>query len=96
MTRIGIDDVIVRKADRIETELDDEIIVMNVASGEIVGLADIAKEIWAALGEPVAFGALVARLTATFAVTPAVCSEEVGAFLAELEQAGVVEIKGAA
>lgn len=95
MERIGVDDLIVRKADYIETELDDETIVMNVASGEILGLTDTAKDIWAAVNEPVTFGALVARLTAAFAVSPELCSKEVSAFLAELEKAGIVEIRAA-
>lgn len=93
MTTVGMDSIIVRKENHLETPLDDEVILMHAESGVIYGLADTARDIWVALREPISFGALLDRLVEAFDVTREVCGAEVGDFLARLERAGMIEIR---
>jgi hypothetical protein len=93
MTTLCAADVIVRTNNSLETELDDETIVMNIASGTIYGLADSAKDIWRQLSEPASFGRLVDDMVARFEVPAALCGKEVSAFLLSLQREGMVEIR---
>jgi hypothetical protein len=96
MTKIDRGQVIARTATHLETQLDDETIVMDTGSGQIYGMADTAQEIWSALREPIRFDALVDHMVARFAVTPALCGEEVANFLVGLQRAGMIEIRAGA
>jgi hypothetical protein len=93
---IGSADVIVRKDNHLETQIDDETILMHIETGQIFGLANTAKEIWAAVGEPISFDRLVERLVAEFAVDVDACRSDVAAFLAGLQRAGMIDIRAAA
>ncbi|MGE0055193.1 MAG: PqqD family protein [Hyphomicrobium sp.] len=92
MAEIDTDSVIKRKEGYLETELDDEIIIMHINSGHIIGFADTAKEIWSQLSEPISFGKIVDQLVGEFDVDRDTCIAEVRRFLASLENEDMVEI----
>lgn len=93
MKSIGLDDVIMRRNSYLQTRLDDETIVMHIDSGRIFGLADTAEAVWRTLEEPMPFRRLIALMAETFEVAPATCREEVGRFLANLEELGMIEVR---
>lgn len=93
MSVIRLDHVVTRRGEHVETQLDDETVVMNTASGEIFGMTEPASEIWRLIAEPIAVRDLVVRLVSRYAVEPETCGEEVGRFLGELERAGMLEVR---
>jgi DNA-directed RNA polymerase delta subunit len=89
-----IDDrsVLKRGTKYLDTELDDEVILMQVESGQIFGMAETAQEIWTRLSEPVTFGKLLDDLVEHFDVDRATCAAEVSRFLVELQNQEFIEI----
>ncbi len=84
-----------RKSTYLETELDDETIVMQIKTGRISSMAETGRAIWIRLSEPICFGDLIDDLVDEFEVERDTCATEVGGFLIELEKHGFVEIASA-
>jgi PqqD family protein of HPr-rel-A system len=89
---IGPNNTIRRKETYVDTELDDEIILMHVSSGQIFGMDEAAREIWKLLVEPITFAKLIETLLQQFEIDQATCEKDVLAFLAELENRGLIKI----
>ena len=82
----------VRKAsDRFsETTIDDEIVVMNLESGDFFSLTGTARDIWLLIDGRRDEGALVAALAADYGVDEATIGLDVADFLTQLEAAGLL------
>ena len=88
--------VIARTRDHVETELDDETIVMHTRSGHIFGMSDTAQAVWRQLAVPRAFEAIVAGVADDYAIGADACREDVRAFLAELAANDMIVVASAA
>lgn len=83
----------IRKAARdiIETDVDDETIIVSLESGEMFSLSGTARAIWEKLEAGVDEGELVDALAAEFDVEDDVLRADVAQFLADAREAGLVE-----
>ena len=84
-----------RADSHLNTELDEEVIVMSLGSGRIFSFVDTAREIWAMLAQEMTFGQLIDHLVAEFDVSREVCAADVTQFLDVLIEHKMVEIKNA-
>lgn len=73
-----------------ETEIDDEVVVMSLASGDFFSLTGTARAIWQALDWQHDRAGLIAALAAEFRSDPAAIAGDVDAFLAQLSAAGLL------
>jgi PqqD family protein of HPr-rel-A system len=73
-----------------ETEIDDEVVVMSLASGDFFSLTGSARAIWLALDAQPDRAGLIAALAAEFGSDPAEIAGDVDAFLAQLSAAGLL------
>lgn len=73
-----------------ETTIDDEIVVMNLDSGEFFSLIGVARAIWLQLDGSCDRAGLMAALAAEFGTDEAVIAADVDAFLAQLAAAGLL------
>jgi pyrroloquinoline quinone biosynthesis protein D len=73
-----------------ETEIDDEIVVMNLESGDFFSLTGTARDIWLRLDGTLDRAGLIAALAADFGTDGEVLAGDVDAFLAELGAAGLL------
>jgi hypothetical protein len=81
-----------RRADAVSfTELDGEIICLNLEAGQYVGMRDVGQAIWERLDEPRALDDIVRHVTSEYDVEYDTAAADVRAFLSELIQAGLVE-----
>lgn len=96
MPTLDADSVIRRTQKHLETQLDDEIIMMHLESGIIYTMVDTANEIWEQLREPVSFGKLIDHVIERFKVDRETCVREVGEFILELKKLDIVEIEAGA
>ena len=71
-----------------ETAIDEEVVVMSLASGDFFTLEDTARAIWLLIDGTRDHASIVAALEADYG--PQVDPDEVRAFLAELDAAGFV------
>lgn len=78
------DSVVVREADLLRAELDGQIVLMSVDSGEYYGLDPVASEIWDLLSEPRTVAGLCRDLEKRYRVEPERCERDVLAFLGDL------------
>ena len=73
-----------------ETGIDDEVVVMSLASGDFFSLTGSARAIWLALDAQPDRAGLIAALAAQFDADPAEITGDVDAFLAQLNAAGLL------
>lgn len=95
MVTITVDSKIQRKPTCLETELDDETIIMQLKTGQISSMAGTGREIWTRLSEPICFGDLIDYLVGEFDVERDTCVADVTRFLSELEGRDLIEIGAA-
>ncbi len=73
-----------------ETTVDDEIVVMHLASGEFFSLKDSAKAIWEYIDGVRPRAAIIADLARDYGVAGAQIAPEVDDFLIRLRDAGLL------
>ena len=80
----------------VDAELDDDLVFMDVEAGQFYSLKETGLAVWRLIddsGAWVTVGALIAALTAEFAVDDETCRRDVAALLADLCAAGLVEMR---
>lgn len=73
-----------------ETEIDDEVVVMSLSSGDFFSLTGTARAIWQLIDGTRDIDTLVAELATGFAADPATVRSDIEAFLTDLRQAGLL------
>lgn len=73
-----------------ETEIEDEVVVMHLDSGEFFSLTDTARAIWKLIDGTRSRDEIVAAMAQTHSADPETVSADVGDFLTELGGAGLL------
>lgn len=73
-----------------ETDIDEEIVIMQLSSGEFFSLSETASAIWRLLDGYRDRAALIAALTEEFGIDPNLIAAEVDEFLLQLREAGLI------
>ena len=73
-----------------ETTVDDEVVVMHLASGEFFSLKDSAKAIWQHIDGVRSRETIIADLGRDYGVTEAQIAPEIDEFLSRLRDAGLL------
>jgi PqqD family protein of HPr-rel-A system len=81
-----------RIEDVLDTEIDDQTVMMDIEQGSYFGLNKPATRIWAMLAEPIVIDELCDRLTEEFDVPREQCEQQVGEFLANLLDRGLLQV----
>lgn len=81
-----------RLDDVLETEIDEETVMMDIEKGSYFGLNPTGSKIWTLLAEPVVIGDLCDRLTEEFKVPQEQCEEQVVRFLENLLERGLLKV----
>ena len=76
----------------VSTQLDDELVMMNIENGDYVGMENSALNIWELLTEPVSLTELTGKLMEKYDVAGETCLKEVTAFLNKLAKKGMLDI----
>lgn len=83
--------VLAKAAERFsETSIDDEVVVMSLASGDFFSLTGTARAIWELIDGTRTRSGLLADLAAAYGCSEAEIASEVDAFLAQLQAAGLL------
>lgn len=88
---LSIADVVRRASFVIETDIDDETIVLNPDTGDCYALDAISTRIWKALAEPCSASTICSAMAAQYDVDRATCEAQVLALLEQLRGEGVIE-----
>lgn len=93
---IGLDGRVRRVGSQfVDSELDGELVFMNILDGEVYGLRDAALRTWKLIDEHGAWtpmDGLVASLCEEFEVDAATCLKDVAVLLDDLSTVGLAEV----
>jgi len=90
------DDMVHRRSQLIEAEVDGELVALHVDSGTCYGFNGTATRVWGLIAEPKSLADLRATLLAEYDVNPELCDRQLRELLDELHRDGLIEIKPAA
>jgi hypothetical protein len=79
-----------RAKELLEAELGEDLVALDVESGDCFGFNSVAADIWRLLTQPQEFEALRDALTGQYDVDASECEAELRACLANLESQGLV------
>jgi len=75
----------------VETEIDDEVVLMDLESGNFFSLAGTSLAVWKAIDGACTEVQIVSRLAGDYAADADLVAADVAEFLAELRSAGLIE-----
>lgn len=85
----------IRQIDDIVTsDIDNEKVMMSIEKGQYFGLEPVGSRIWEMIEQPVTVTSLVDQLLTGFDIDRETCERDVLAFLAELDEAGIIQVNG--
>jgi len=82
--------IVARKSGLIESEVDREIVALNIESGVCYGLNEVGSRIWGLLAKPVPISEVCAILISEFEVERDTCEKEVIDLIEHLLKEGLV------
>ncbi|MBI1871127.1 MAG: PqqD family protein [Chlamydiae bacterium] len=88
-------DTLIRKADLFTSQVDEDLVMLDEASGNYFGLNPIASKIWECLAKPICLSELVNILTTTYDVSDEQCKEETISFLNVLHSHQLLNVTNA-
>ena len=94
MAHLDDSDLISRKPTLVGADVANEAILLDVDSGYFFQLNKTAARIWALVETPRSFEDLCTALGEGFDVDPAQCRSDVGEFVADMRERGLLEVSG--
>ena len=93
MLKSGADCTVVQSSRQVSCPLRDEAAILNTASGSYYGLEAVGARVWDLLSEPKTLPQLQQALASEYEVAPDRCERDLLRFLAELSDAGLIEVR---
>jgi hypothetical protein len=90
---IGRNSVVGWSGGAVATEVNGEVVLMNLARDQCHGLGETGSEIWRKLREPIQVAELVAELEAEFDAAPGEIESDVLRTLGEFAAEGLIQIR---
>jgi hypothetical protein len=89
---VGLQNSVIRAENLMSAPMDNEIVILNMAKENYVGLDEIGRVIWDLLKEPWRVDELCARLSREFEATAEQIAADVLPFINELTDEGLVRV----
>ncbi len=90
---LSVQDVIVQGAGNIVSDMDGEKVMLSVQNGKYYNLGAVGGRIWELLDAPTTITDIVGILTQEYEIEPSVCEQQVQAFVNQLHQEGLIELR---
>ena len=91
MAEISPKDIIQRRQSLVIQEIDGDVVILNLDSGEYYGLAEVGVEIWKRIEQPQNVQSLIDSLIADFEGDAEVIQADVLEFLNNMQEEGIIE-----
>ena len=89
---IELNSLVVRGENILSTPIDNELVILNVAKNNYVGLDEIGLRIWELLEKPIRVAELCKQLSREFDAAPEQIIEDTIPFLADLNDEGLINL----
>jgi hypothetical protein len=93
MSVISMETIVGRAEGFVAAPVRDELMMLNVAQGTYYSLDPIAAAVWSLIEEPARVQDIVDQLQQRYTVSADQCQADVLAFLAELEENGMIRVQ---
>lgn len=90
MSNITLESVVRRSSDVMASQVDNELVMMDIERGMYYALNAVGADIWARLAEPQKVADLCAQLQQEYAVDRATCEADVLAVLNDMAENGLL------
>jgi len=90
--KITLDTYIKRNNEVFASQIDDEVVMMNIQSGKYYGMDAIGSRIWELINEKIQVQQVVDQLLEEYEVSEERCQSDVLEFLDELKENKLVEV----
>jgi hypothetical protein len=90
MSGFSPDTMFRKNAELLESNIDDEIVALNVEKGQCYGLNAVGSRVWRLLDTPLSLGEICSTLQSEYQVEPEACLDEVSRLLADLQSEGLI------
>lgn len=84
--------IVTAKPDQVSTHLEDQVVILNLKSGEYFGVSAVGARIWELLEKPIEIRHLRDTILAEYQVDAERCEKDVLSILENMQQAGLIEI----
>ena len=85
--------LIVISSNQVSTEVDGEIVLLNLSDGLYYGLDAVGARIWGLIQEPKTLAQILTALLDEYEVNPVVCRQDTLALLEQLAARDLIELK---
>ena len=92
--QIGINSIVGISSDQVSCDLAGETAILNVKSGIYYGLDEVGVRVWELIQEPRAVSSVRDALLQEYDVEAALCESDLLVLLKQLNEAGLVELRG--
>jgi hypothetical protein len=93
---IEMKSTVVASANQVASELGDEVVILDLASGVYHGLGNVGSRVWALIQQLATVAAVRDQLLAEYEVPAARCEEDLLALLRDLDDKGLIDCQSAA
>lgn len=93
MSRINIENIIARNEEILAVDMDGEIVMMNLETGNYYNLGRTGSVIWNMIQYPITVDKLIQELFERYNVDRQQCVDEVLVYLSELSDEGLIVIR---
>lgn len=85
--------ILCRAADKLSTSIDDETVILDMASSNYIGLNPVATRIWELIEQEISFTTLCEKLVAEYDVPENSCRADILSFLQEMLDNHLISIQ---
>lgn len=93
-SRISLDSVVAVVPDQVSSDLGDEVVILDLESGQYHGVTDVGVRMWQLVQDPIRVRDIRDRILEEYDVDASRCERDVIEFLGQLLERGLVEIRG--
>lgn len=87
------DAVFVRKSDVLDTEIDNDLVLLDIVNSKYYGMQEVGLRIWQLLEVPSSMDAICAALLEEYDVDEATCRQDVMDFMQKLSEAELITLQ---
>jgi hypothetical protein len=92
-SRFSVETIFRKTADLLESDVDEEVVALDVNKGQCYGLNAVGSRVWRLLDTPMSLREICSTLQNEYDVEPEVCRDEVSRLLADLQTEGLIEVQ---
>jgi hypothetical protein len=88
---ISMQSTVVASANQVSSDVRDEVVIMDLASGVYHGLSSVGARAWSLIQQPARVGDVHDRIVAEYDVDREVCAADLLALFGELQDKGLID-----